>query len=58
MKKVELELYECPICDKNLLLPSEAVELHKIAHSLEQINEYLARIARDLEYIRHKGLAR
>jgi hypothetical protein len=56
--KIKLRLYDCPSCGESVLDTREGVELHKIAHILEQLLDQITRIADDLEYIRHKGVSR
>jgi hypothetical protein len=56
--RVKLRLYDCPQCGESLLDTREGVELHKIAHILEQLLDQITRIADHLEYIRHRGLGR
>jgi hypothetical protein len=56
--KVKLRLYDCPSCGESVLDTREGVELHKIAHILEQLLDQITRIADHLEYMRHRGLGR
>jgi hypothetical protein len=56
--KIKLKLYDCQFCGESLLDTREGVELHKIAHLLEQLLDQITRIADHLEYIRHRGLGR
>jgi hypothetical protein len=56
--KIKLRLYDCQFCGESLLDTREGVELHKIAHLLEQLLDQITRIADHLEYIRHRGLGR